>query len=82
MALGLLVIASVATRAQQTDPPAIHIEEPECIVTLFDGGQMIGRLVEETEDERWPCDPSYHIAMVPEWRQEQWQSYLENGSRS
>ncbi len=51
MALGLLVIASVATLAQQADPPAIYIEEPECIVTLFDGGQMIGRLVEETEDE-------------------------------
>ncbi len=51
IALGLLLGAGIATGGQDGGPPAVQVEEPECIVTLKDGGQMSGRLVEETEAE-------------------------------
>ena len=47
----MLLGGGVATMAQERDPPPPRVEDPECIITLLDGGQMNGRLVEESADE-------------------------------
>ncbi len=45
------MLLAVVSLGQDADPPIPTTEEPECIITLLDGGQMTGRLVEETADE-------------------------------